>query len=125
MKGWLERLRLSWLEILSCLLWCIGGVVLLVFGVLGSYLMLVVSFVFLYADIGYALRLPAASAVVTVLAVVLILYALALVVLGTEDVGGLQVSVPSSIGLLAFASYNLRLVLRRHDRALEENSNAA
>jgi len=40
--------------------------------------------------------------------VIVILYALALVLLGTEDVGGLLVSVPAGLVLAAFGAWNVR-----------------
>ena len=49
--------------------------------------------------------------------IVLILYALALILLGTEDVGGLGVSLPWGSVLLAFGAWNLVGGPHRQSRA--------
>jgi hypothetical protein len=113
--------RLTWREGLSCLLWVAAGLVLAV-ETLGSHgiptdsrytlLMLVVSALFLYAGVGYAFHLPAARGLIVVLSVVLMLYALLLVLFGTEDVGGPWVSIPAALALLVFATHNVLCVLR-------------
>ena len=48
--------------------------------------------------------------------IVLILYALALVLLGTEDVGGLGLSLPWGIALAAFGVWNLFVEPGRESR---------
>ena len=49
--------------------------------------------------------------------IVLILYAFALVLLGTEDVGGLGVSLPCGFALLAFGIWNVGELVREPEVA--------
>lgn len=116
MTGLLSRLGLSWHRAVCCLLWIAMGVHLAVDVVrsleppvqwVQTLLMFVVAMALVYAGVGYALDLPGARVVVVVTSLLLTLYAITLVVFGTEDVGGLRVSVPIALVLVAFASYNL------------------
>jgi len=117
MNSLLSRLGLAWHEALSCLLWIGLGAGVAFTGLLEfaddwrfAAAMLLLAAGFLYAGFGYALDLPAAPVLVVPLSVLLVLYALLLVTLGMEDVGGPRVALPWALALVLFAAYNLILV---------------
>ncbi len=110
----LLRLQLSWHQALACVLWALMGVLLaaallasLPVGWADGLLMLLIAMALVYAGTGYAFDLPGAHVVVALMSLLAILYAVALVLLGTEDVGGFGISVPVALALVVFASYNL------------------
>jgi len=130
MKSALMRRALSWPEAVACLLWVlIGlGVAAATMPTLGTaqgdwphvLSMLSLVLALLYAGVAYALGLRGARVVVGVMSCLLILYAVILVLMGTEDVGGPWVSVPSAVALTGFAGYNLCLLRLSAHRTLAE-----
>jgi hypothetical protein len=61
----------------------------------------------LYVGVGVPFGLPMATLVTVCMSIVICLYAVVLVFLGTEDVGGPLISVPVAVALLVFATYNV------------------
>ena len=115
-----QQRQFSRVDAVLCVLWCAIGLALFLLPLpyelpedwrsLAG--MAVVSSVFLYAGIGFAFRLPAARILAGLLSGLVILNAALLVLMGTEDVGGPGVSVPSAIALLTFAGVNIHQLVR-------------
>jgi hypothetical protein len=80
----------------------------------GSVFFFIVAAFFVLCGVSYARAWRFHKVLISVSGVALTLYALSLVLLGTEDVGGPWVSVPGAILVLAVATWSFVLVASEH-----------